>query len=159
MKAVINTTPLISFAILERLALLDELFDEIFIPAAVFKEATAVKKRYTSQIKTWGKEKVLNIKNTKEKEALGLMLDEGESEVIVLAQEIETSFVIIDENKARRVARLRMLKTTGSIGVLLRAKELGKIPAVRPLLDKLIKEGIYIGKELYDQACCLSNED
>ncbi|MCX5809868.1 MAG: DUF3368 domain-containing protein [Proteobacteria bacterium] len=159
MRAVINTTPLISLAILDRLGLLDELFDEIIIPGAVFREATAVRKRYAGQIKTWGREKVLNIKNMKEKAALELILDEGESEVIVLAQEIGANLVIIDENKARRVARLKMLETTGSIGILLYAKELGKVSVVRPLLDRLINEGIDIGKELYDRACSLSNED
>jgi len=159
MRAVINTTPLISLAIIDRLGLLDELFDEIIIPGAVFREATAVRKRYAGQIKTWGREKVLNIKNMKEKAALELILDEGESEVIVLAQEIEANLVIIDENKARRVARLKMLETTGSIGILLYAKELGKVSAVRPLLDRLINDGIYIGKKLYDRACSLSNED
>ena len=38
MKAVINSTPLISLAIIERLFLLDELFKEICMPNAVFKE-------------------------------------------------------------------------------------------------------------------------
>jgi hypothetical protein len=159
MKAVINTTPLISFAILDRLTLLDELFGEIIIPHAVFREATAARKKYGTQIRIWGKNKVLNIANMKEKAALELILDEGESEVIVLAQETGAELVIVDENKARKIAGLKMLNVTGSIGILLYAKKLGKIDAVKPLLDKLIAEGFYIGQALYRTTCNVADED
>ena len=39
MKVVINTSPLISLSILEKLDILSMLFEEIFIPEAVFQEA------------------------------------------------------------------------------------------------------------------------
>ncbi|WP_169703106.1 hypothetical protein [Candidatus Kuenenia stuttgartiensis] len=55
MKAV-NSTPLISLAIIDRLSLLDELFEKYNIPNAVFKETTRKGKRKASVIeKKWGK--------------------------------------------------------------------------------------------------------
>ena len=77
MKAVINTTPLISLAVINKLSLLDELFENVYIPMAVFKEATRK-----------GKKNTADIKDMKAKSALELTLDEGEAEVIVLAQEV-----------------------------------------------------------------------
>lgn len=158
MKAVINTTPLISLAIINNLSLLDELFEKVYIPNAVFKEATRKEKRKTKFIETWGKNKILNIIDVKEKAALELILDEGEAEVIVLAQEKGIDIVIIDEDKARKIAKLNNLNVTGTIGILLDAKKYGKILQLKPFLDKLIAEGIYISKHLYINALVLANE-
>jgi len=106
-KVVINTTPLISLAIIDKLCLLDELFVNVFIPKAVFKEATRKGKKNAIVIEDWGKGRTVGIKDIKAKSALELTLDEGESEVIVLAQEVDADLVIIDEDKARKVARLQ----------------------------------------------------
>ena len=92
------------------------------------------------------------------KASLELILDEGEAEVIVLAQEIKADLVIIDEDKARKIAKLNNLKCTGTIGVLLDAKREGKIFQLKPFLDRLIAEGIYISDYLYNNAMVLSNE-
>ena len=42
MKAVINTTPLVSLAAIDKLCLLDELFENVYIPNVVFKEPDAI---------------------------------------------------------------------------------------------------------------------
>ncbi len=158
MKAVINTTPLISLAIIDQLALLDDLFEEVYIPKAVFREATRKGKRKATVIEAWGKSKISNITDVKAKVALQLILGEGEAEVIVLAQETETALVIIDEDKARKIAELYNLNVTGTIGFLLGAKKEGKILQLKPFLDKLIAEGIYISGHLYNNALVLANE-
>ncbi len=69
----------------------------------------------------------------------GLSTDFGAGEVEVLALALEESdgLVIIDEKLARKIARLRGLRVTGTAGVLLKAKQKGHIQAVRPLLDQL----------------------
>lgn len=158
MKAVINSTPLISLAIIDRLSLLDELFKEIYIPNAVFKETTRKGKRKASVIKKWGKNRKADVFDIKAKTALELIIDEGEAEVIVLAQEKHIDLVIIDEDKARKVAKLNGLNVTGTIGVLLDAKKQGKIPQIKHSLDKLLTERIYISEYLYDNALLLAKE-
>jgi len=158
MKAVINATPLISLAIIDKLSLLDELFDEIYIPKTVFKEATIKWKRKADVIEGWGNHRTLGTTDVRAKASLELILDEGEAEVIVLAQEIKADLVIIDEDKARKIAKLNNLKYTGTIGVLLDAKREGKIFQLKPFLDRLIAEEIYISDYLYNNAMVLSNE-
>ncbi|MDI6752509.1 MAG: DUF3368 domain-containing protein [bacterium] len=158
MKIVINATPLISLAIIDKLSLLDELFEEVYIPKVAFKGASRKGKRKAGVIAAWGENRTLNTIDAKAKVALELILDEGEAEVIVLAQEREADLVIIDEDKARKIARLNNLNVTGTIGILLEAKNQGKISQLKPLLDKLIAEGIYISEHLYNKALALSNE-
>ena len=38
MNAIVNATPLISLALLGRLSLLKEMFDEVIVPGAVYEE-------------------------------------------------------------------------------------------------------------------------
>lgn len=152
MKIVINTTPLISLAIIDKLCLLDEFFANVYISKAVFKEATRKGKKNAIAIEDWGKGITLEVRDIKAKSALELTLDEGESEVIILAQEVDANLVIIDEDKARKVARLNGLNVTGTIGILLHAKKKGKISELRPFLDRLMAKGIYISENLYENA-------
>ena len=61
-------------------------------------------------------------------------LDQGEAEVIALAQELRADLVIIDERLARWHARRLGLNTTGVLGVLLKAKESGLLEEIKPLI-------------------------
>jgi predicted nucleic acid-binding protein len=59
-------------------------------------------------------------------------LHRGEAEAIALATELKADIVIIDERGARQLATHAGLSVTGVLGILLRAKRAGQIPAVRP---------------------------
>ncbi|MDP1956927.1 MAG: DUF3368 domain-containing protein, partial [Rhodocyclaceae bacterium] len=61
-------------------------------------------------------------------------LDAGETAAIALAIELRAP-VLMDERLGRAVARHHQVPVIGSAGVLLRAKQLGRIDAVRPILD------------------------
>ena len=67
--------------------------------------------------------------------------------------------MLIDDLKARKIARLRGLKVIGTIGVLLDAKERGRVHEVKPLLEELMKNKIRISEELHDHALELANEN
>ena len=47
---------------------------------------------------------------------------------------------------------------TGTLGILVEAKQCGLIKELKPLLDKLIKNDIRIGKKLYQDILELVNE-
>ena len=47
------------------------------------------------------------------------------------------TILIIDDGLARRHAEILRLKFTGTAGLLVKAKRLGLIPAVAPVLDRL----------------------
>lgn len=92
----------------------------------------------------------LQIMEIKDSTKISLLyeLDRGEAEVIILAQEQRTAEVIIDEKVARMQARILGLKVVGTLGLLLRAKNRGFIDEIRPLINKILEEGIYIHENI-----------
>lgn len=64
----------------------------------------------------------------------------------------------MDERLARRHAKRLGLKLTGTLGVLLRAKERELVPAVGPLIDQLVQGGIWLGDDLITEALRLAGE-
>jgi predicted nucleic acid-binding protein len=89
--------------------------------------------------------------------ALRLIVDAGESEAIVLAYETRTR-IILDDRKAREAARRLGVPVTGTVGLLLKAKEAGLVPAIRPLLDALDANQFRIGEALRAEALRLAGE-
>ena len=85
-------------------------------------------------------------------------LDDGEAETIILAQEQFVDVVIIDEKLGRRYATQINIPVTGTIGVLLKAKERGLIPAVAPFLRELRNKSSWINDSLFEKALFLAGE-
>ncbi|WP_197064955.1 DUF3368 domain-containing protein [Leptolyngbya sp. KIOST-1] len=52
----------------------------------------------------------------------------------------------MDELTGRKVAESLQIKVTGSVGLLIQAKQQGKIEAVKPLLDAMQAAGIYFSQ-------------
>lgn len=79
-------------------------------------------------------------------------LDKGESAAISLALEIKADYLAIDERAGREIAKKLGLKIIGLLGILVRAKKLGVIQKVKPILNLLINNAnFYIHQNLYDQ--------
>ncbi|MGH9831816.1 MAG: DUF3368 domain-containing protein [Blastocatellia bacterium] len=78
-------------------------------------------------------------------------LDRGEAAVIHLAIEQSVSRVCIDETKGRRAASAVGLSVIGSLGLMSRAKVLGLIPALRPLVAKAMQGGVFYHPDLVKQ--------
>jgi uncharacterized protein len=64
-------------------------------------------------------------------------LDRGESDAIALAAELQADLILIDELAGRAVAKRLGLRPTGTLGVLIDAKQCGLLAAIGPLLDDL----------------------
>jgi len=107
MKIVSNSSPLIALAKIEKLDILEY---DIVIPKAVFNETTEPEKEYMKELYEWGKDKVVEVKNRKAVEYLELIVGEGEAETIVLSEELNADAVLIDDLKARKIARFRGLR-------------------------------------------------
>ncbi|WP_394359021.1 DUF3368 domain-containing protein [Leptolyngbya boryana] len=66
---------------------------------------------------------------------------------------------MIDEKLGRRIASEYGLKIRGIVGVLVNAKTIGLVPAVQPILDRLIEQaGFRISQSLYDRILQESGE-
>lgn len=80
-------------------------------------------------------------------------LDDGEAEAIALSVEQEEALLLLDEADGRETADLYDLPKTGTIGLLIRAKQEGHIELLRPELDELLHQaGFWIVEELYYRA-------
>ncbi|KAF0242676.1 MAG: hypothetical protein FD180_3777 [Planctomycetota bacterium] len=87
-------------------------------------------------------------KNTTLVAALRLQVESGESEAIALAAETSGAEIILDDRKARRIAGEMGLAIVGTVGLLLRGKRMGIIPAIAPVLDSLAAAGFFVAAEL-----------
>lgn len=145
LKVVSNTTPIISLLKIDKLEIFKNLYDEIMIPEEVFNEIEAGKHKefYVDLTKI----KWIKIKKIKDNDALSyfLDLDKGEAEAIVLAKEQKADLIILDESLGRFHAKHTGLKVTGTIGLLLKAKQLGLIPEIKPLLLELKSKNVWFG--------------
>ena len=63
---------------------------------------------------------------------------------------------MLDDRTARRAAQRLSLNVIGTVGVLLLAKDKGFVQVVRPLLDALLRAGIYLDASLYQSALKLA---
>jgi predicted nucleic acid-binding protein len=120
MKVVSNTSPIIFLSKIEALDLLPQCFDQVMIPPAVLNELSDLlppKYIEPTSISTTGQHFVRG--------ALDMMcsLHVGELEAMVLAQETQADYVILDDKLARRKAQLMGLNVIGTIGVLLLAHQ------------------------------------
>ena len=148
----------VSLLKLSRFDILKELYGEIYIPKAVYKEIEKGKnKKYYQDL---AKTNWIKIKTIQDKQAVKyfLDLDSGEAEAIVLASEIKVDLIIIDEKLGRFHARHADLKTTETIGVLLKAKSEGLIKKVKPLLIELTKKDVWLSKRLIAEILEIAGE-
>ena len=132
---------------IQELSLLQKLFGEISITEEVEKEFGVVLPEWI---------KIKPVQNKIQQNTLNLILDEGESSSIALSLEIDDSLLIIDEKKGRRIAQELRIKTIGTLGVILRAKEKSLIDSIENVLEKLENAGFWISPNL--KAKILENE-
>lgn len=158
MIVVSNTSPINNLASVNQLGLLQQLYENIIIPEAVYQELTTVPVSGSQEVQTLSWFKKQNITNTKLVKNLNLELDRGEAEAITLALEINAELLLIDERLGRIVASRLGIEFTGVLGVLLEAKSKGLIAQVKPLLDQLRISGFWMREQLYNQVLNLANE-
>lgn len=149
MIVISNTTPLIGLAMVERFDLLQKLFGEIHIAQAVYDEAVlggreegGAKREVSAAI--WIKTLCVQ-----DRLAVDVLLDEldlGEAETIVLAREQKADWVLMDEKKGRRKLDQLGMRKIGTLGLLLKAKQIGLLAAIRPDVERLRRQGFSISQ-------------
>lgn len=154
MIVVSNTSPISNLAALGNLPLLEQVYHNIIIPSAVADEIAQVATIYTqaATIPTLDWIQIQNLTNNDNEliESLREELDAGEAEAIALALELNADLLLIDEQLGRTVASRYGLKVKGLLGVLVTAKRLGMISAVKPVMDDLIVQARFrVSQQLY----------
>lgn len=144
-----DTSCLILLQKIGHLHLLKELFGSILITSNVAEEFSAELPGYF-HIQNPGDPNYLKILST--------FLDKGEASAIALALELESALLIIDEAKGRREAKALGMKITGTIGVLMLAKEKNLIKALKPVFQKMEKTNFRLSKHLIHKALAMAKE-
>jgi predicted nucleic acid-binding protein len=85
-------------------------------------------------------------------------LGSGERETIALALAKTDPLLILDDAAARTYAQNLRIRFTGTLGVLLKAKQSGLITAIRPYLDQLDKLGFFLGAHVRAKILSLAGE-
>ena len=148
-RIVINTGPLIALARMEALEVPGQLPYQFICPRQVREELDeGASLGYQAIEPAWLT--VVPLSTAPSGEIIAA-LDEGEAAVIQLALEQGLSRVSIDEVKGRRIATELGLNVIGSLGLIARAKTLGIIPAVRPLVEKAMRDGVHYHSDLVER--------
>lgn len=125
---VADSSPLIVLLNIGRFDLLEKLFTHIIIPPMVAEEV----ERGEAADSAWHAKRQSGFIRTQELQADGrlailkLQIDPGESEAILLADQLRLS-LLIDDKAGRQMAQMMGLKITGLVGVLLALKRKGEI--------------------------------
>ncbi len=159
-ELVINTTPLLSIlAGLGKLEVLPFLYSKVHVPFEVCQEVLAGGRNgFGVNIFIQDNWLIKNIQPINISPLLKNSLDLGEASVIELALQRGISLVCIDEMVGRRVARLSGLELTGTIGVLLKAKQKGYPILIHETLEKMRSHSIWLSDKVIHFALEQSGE-
>ena len=148
LRAVFNTSPLI---VLTKLGVLREalsLFSEVEIPYGVLKEIEKGDDEVHQELARLITEKKIYVEDIRRKlPRLGL----GESSAIFLAL-VKKKIVVLDDKKARKLARELGLEVVGTLAILKKLYEKSVLKESPITLYKhLVDIGFYISKKLFDK--------
>lgn len=156
---VVNNTPLVALWSLGRLDLFPNLFGEIWVPPSVHEEflaADSAVRRADVEDASW----LQVVPLAEPRRALAHVgLDRGEAEVLALSEERDARLVVIDERRARRIARRMGFNLTGTMGVLLLAKEEKRLDSVSDAIASLEAAGLHLSRRLVARVLELAGEE
>lgn len=125
--------PIFSLALIDKLELLELLFDDIKIPKAVWEEISHDdSKPFHNKICNFFAARVEQIQGFNE---LSFVMDYGESESVILYKELQANFLLIDDKKARSIAENFGINCIGTIGMLVAAKDKDLIKSLKPFFE------------------------
>jgi predicted nucleic acid-binding protein len=156
---VVNASPLIFLSHAGHIDLLQIEGPSVCVPGAVAKE---IRRRGAHDLT------VGNLKTTPwlhevelvqpASRVLAWKLGPGETAVLSWALNHPGSVAIVDDLAARRCAEVLEVPFIGTLGLVLRAKRQGLLPAARPVVEELLAAGMYLSEKIIHQALALVGE-
>lgn len=144
-----DTSCLIILHKIGHLELLKDVFQTVYVTSIIAEE-------FANELPEWII--VNNPNNLDFQIILNSTVDIGEASAIALAFEHKDSLVILDDLKARKLANSLNIKFTGTLGVLLSAKQLGVLTSVKSFIDKIKLTNFHITPELEERILKNSRE-
>ncbi|MBZ9728341.1 DUF3368 domain-containing protein [Salegentibacter sp. JZCK2] len=145
-----DTSILILFSRINHLELLKKVYSEVITTPEIAEE-------FGEELPNWIK--VQPVSNKEFQEILELQLDLGEASAIALAKELKNTLLLLDDLKARKLANRLNLKITGTLGIIHKAKQLGFIDKVKPVIQKILDTDFRISQNIIEELLTLNNEN
>ncbi len=157
MILVADASALIALSACDSLALLEALFGTVLVPQAVFLEVAAVDKPQSDRLRSYlqGKVRAVDMRGFV---FLDAFADAGETQAMLLYKELAADYLLIDDKRGRKVAKINQIKTVGSLGVLLQAKRAGLISRVAPLIEQIAASPVFMSESLIQTVLDLADE-
>ena len=158
MKLVIaDTGVLISLSLVGHIDLIERVFGDFYIANAVWEELQAYdnqefEKRLLSLLEK-------HVRKIKSRNHLSVIMDYGESESVILYEELNADYLLIDDNKARIIAESFDLNCIGSIGLLVKAKQKGYILELKSIFEMWLKNERFFSKKLLNEILMQTGEE
>ena len=157
MIVISDTTPIISLLKINQLELLNHMFGDVQIPDAVYEELIS-NNRFQAEAEQILSAEYITKVVVEDKKSVALLrratgLDAGESEAIILSDEIKADLLLMDELKGRQIAKQMGLNIMGTIGILMTAFEEKLLSAdeIEQCAEVLRSNGRHISDRLYEQ--------
>ena len=147
-KVYVDTSALIILNKIDALGLLNKIYGNVFITNFINAELNEILPSWIIIEPAYNFEQSF-LKN--------FNLGPGESSIIMNALEYN-GFLIIDDLKARKIATTLSLRFTGSIGILIIAKDLGLIQSVKYYLEKIQETNFRLSDALINKVLEITNE-
>lgn len=156
---IVNTSPLLYLHQVNCLELLPQLYGTITVLPAVLQELE-IGKLQGVDVPEVNSIEWIQIRSVVSAAIILAVIDlgQGEAEVIALGLENPDSLLIFDDSLARRIADLYRLKYTGTLGVLVKAKQAGYLSAVAPVITMLRSKGMWLTDKIINDVLRLSGE-
>lgn len=157
MKIVVaDTGVLISLGLIRQLYLIEKIFDRLYIANGVWQELNNYDNPdFDSTQFDHLAENVISINS---KNYLSVIMDYGESESLILYEELKADFFLVDDARARAIAESLNVNCVGTLGLLLKAKEKGLVNELRPIFLTLLANRRFYSKKLLNEILLQINE-
>jgi len=144
-----DTSCLILFHKIGELELLKKVYNSVSTTPEIAQE-------FAELLPDWIK--IEKVKDFKYQEFLETQVDRGEASAIALAKEQDFPLLLLDDLKARKLASKLNLKYTGTLGVIHKAKQIGAIEKVSPIIKKLQATNFRISENIIAELLRKNNE-
>jgi len=136
-----DTSCLILLSKIGEIDLLNKLSDKVYI-------TSIIKEEFGKKLPDWVL--VKNPSDNHYQKIIEMELDRGEASAIALGLEEEKAILIMDDLKGRKVADKLKIRYSGTFGLILKAKQVGIIENIKPIIEKIRLTNFRFSEKLFD---------
>ncbi len=144
-----DTSTLILFQKIDEFDLLQKVYGNLITTPEVVEE-------YGDELPDWIE--IKEVGDQKYQDFLETQVDYGEASAIALASEFDDVLLLLDDLKARKLAKRLSFRFTGTLGIIHKAKQLSLIGKVKPLIDKLLLTDFRIADNIIEEILIINKE-